>query len=75
MPHILGEPFTILRAWANVTLLLTCNCGAGEQVGIVESMEAECPACHTRYNAKFNIMTQKLEMAVMKVRAPLVEVQ
>lgn len=59
------DPFTIQRAWINVTLKLTCHCGgAFTDVLIVDSVAAECAHCQRAYNAKFNVVTMKLEIAV-----------
>jgi len=63
-PHIVGQPFTLIGIGVPVNAILTCNCGAPEDVARVEikmSVGAACQSCRRVYNALFNPQTGKIE--------------
>lgn len=61
---IIGQPFTIRKLGIPVNVELTCNCGGGHTLAIVNSTAVTCPACRHMYNAHFNPQTGQIEMAI-----------
>lgn len=66
-PHLVGQPFTLQAIGVPLNAVLTCNCGAPEDVARVEikmSVGAACQSCKRVYNALFNPQSGKIEFQI-----------
>jgi len=66
---IVGMPCTIRAVWIPVHGLLTCNCGASDELAIVGAPVA-CAACGRVYSLSYNPSTGKIDVKIGVPKEP-----